>query len=166
MCGAILDKNVVHQVFPQKGRSQPQAGVEFHNAVQKGLQLVIGGHLLTELDENSNFRTWRATAITVGRVRIFDTTIVNQRTSELIEQEACVSDDEHVIALAQVSGARLLYSNDQQLHTDFRTKELVDKPRGNIYTTLRQEDFTSVHRGLLENPPPCAKEPVQGLGTR
>jgi hypothetical protein len=43
------------------------------------------------------------------------------------------SDDPHIIALAKVSGARLLCSKDQNLHTDFGNRVFIDKPRGNIY---------------------------------
>ena len=50
---------------------------------------------------------------------------------------AYVSNDAHVIALAQVSGARLLYSNDSDLQDDFKDKSLIDSPRGRIYTTER-----------------------------
>ena len=45
----------------------------------------------------------------------------------------CVSDDPHVIALARVSGARLLCTDDVGLMTDFKDKKLIDKPRGSVY---------------------------------
>ena len=46
----------------------------------------------------------------------------------------------HVLALAQVSGARLLYSNDQTLQRDFKNSKLIKNPRGNVYTTLRNKN--------------------------
>ena len=156
MCGVILDKNVVGQVFGKRHERRPAAGVEFHNAIHQGLGLVVGGHLLTELDESTAFRQWRATAANVGRVRIVQASHVDELADELRERNACVSDDEHVIALAQLSGARLLYSNDGDLHTDFRNKHLIDQPRGKVYSTLKQQDYTLGHRQLLESPPKCA----------
>jgi len=45
----------------------------------------------------------------------------------------CESDDPHVIALAQISGARILCSRDKNLHKDFTNSELVNDPRGRIY---------------------------------
>ena len=156
MCGAILDNDVVAQVFSKKQQARPPAGVEFHKAIHDGLSLVAGGHLLTELDGNTTFREWRAVAGNVGRVRIVPTAAVGQRTDELKQENACMSNDEHVIALAQISGARLLYSNDKDLHSDFTNRALVDGPRGKIYTTRKKLDFTPAHRRLLERPPPCA----------
>lgn len=48
---------------------------------------------------------------------------------------------EHIIALAKISGARLLYSNDQLLQRDFNEKELIDKPRGKIYSTHKTDEY-------------------------
>ena len=59
---------------------------------------------------------------------------VNEETTFLKENSLCESDDEHVIALAQVSGARLLYADDRKLEKDFRNKALIDTPRGKIYS--------------------------------
>jgi hypothetical protein len=44
----------------------------------------------------------------------------------------CKSDDPHIIALAQISGARLLCSHDEGLANDFTNVELI-KPRGKVY---------------------------------
>ena len=43
------------------------------------------------------------------------------------------SDDPHVLALAQESGARLLYTDDTALMRDFKDKRFIDKPRGKVY---------------------------------
>ena len=70
---------------------------------------------------------------------------------KLLQEERCRSNDTHVIALAQISGARLLYSNDIALHEDFGNKRLIDKPRGKVYSTNRHKDFTNAHERLLNN---------------
>ena len=44
-----------------------------------------------------------------------------------------MSNDFHIIALAQLAGARMLYSRDRELHQDFRNSKLVDRPRGKVY---------------------------------
>ena len=41
---------------------------------------------------------------------------MDEREEELNEEGRCHSNDTHVIALAQITGARLLYSNDKALH--------------------------------------------------
>ena len=63
---------------------------------------------------------------------------------------AVKSDDPHIIALAQVSGARLLYSNDKSLQQDFKNKDLINNPRGKVYITNEcRGNFSSGHKKLL-----------------
>lgn len=44
------------------------------------------------------------------------------------------SDDPHVLAMARATNTRILYTADQDLISDFKNKELIDQPRGKIYT--------------------------------
>ena len=44
------------------------------------------------------------------------------------------SNDPHVLALARASGARLLYTGDNDLIADFKNKQFIDKPRGKVYS--------------------------------
>ena len=62
---------------------------------------------------------------------------------------SCKSNDHHVIALAQISGARMLYSNDQALQQDFKNTALIDQPRGTVYSTLQSKAFNSNRRAQL-----------------
>ena len=80
---------------------------------------------------------------------------VNGRAEALRRNNICTSNDEHVIALALVSGARLLYTNDKALIEDFKNRDIVAGPRGRIYTTARNDRFTEVHRQLLAEPDLC-----------
>lgn len=48
------------------------------------------------------------------------------------------SRDHHVLALAKVSGARLLYTGDKDLKADFKNRGILDNPRGKIYSDKRQ----------------------------
>ena len=75
---------------------------------------------------------------------------VDARAIELRMDNSCVSNDEHIIALAQISGARLLYSNDKKLHKDFGNKNLIDNPRGKVYSTLRDTGFSRSRRERLQ----------------
>ena len=61
----------------------------------------------------------------------------------------CRSDDEHVLALAVVSGARLLYTNDTALIADFKNREIIANPRGKVYSTAVSNRVTATHRRLL-----------------
>lgn len=57
----------------------------------------------------------------------------------------CVSDDPHIIALALESGARLLCSLDQALHTDFTNPQLINSPRGHVYQNAAHEHLIRRH---------------------
>ena len=147
MC-AILDNNVVHEVF---GSNRSPAGKAFFDWIDTGSgNLVVGGKLLRELDETRAFREWRQQAGTAGRLRRFNDEAVNDRTEKLKEKSVCRSNDEHVIALAQVGKARLLYSNDAALQEDFDDKKLIDNPRGKVYSTRLGGNFRDSHKNLLK----------------
>ena len=145
MC-AIIDANVSHEVF---GSSRPEAGKEFFAWIHDGSGfLVAGGRLLDEL-YSTQAREWARQAALSGRMKIVNSTDISVKERELLDQHVLRSDDPHVIALAQVSGARLLYSNDRALQQDFADKQLVDDPRGKVYTTRIHKNFSDTHRGLL-----------------
>ena len=151
MC-AIVDANVAGEVF---GKNKPPAGREFYDWLNTGRgQLVAGGKLLEELDKTTA-RDWVRQAILSGRTRREDASLIAEKADELTDKGLCKSNDPHVIALAQVSGARLLYSNDADLQSDFKNKALIDNPRGRIYTTLVNTEFRSTHSRLLRMPNLC-----------
>ncbi len=82
-------------------------------------------------------------------MRVVNDEEVDTETKALKANGLCKSNDPHVLALAQVSGARLLYSNDKDLQQDFKNKALINSPRGKVYSTLENKDFTLSHRRLL-----------------
>ncbi len=147
MC-AIVDVNVSHEIF---GDDRPKAGERFFERIDSGsLRLVVSRKLLAELNYG-NAQKWIQQAILAGKVRQETTGTVDEREEELSREGRCLSNDAHIIALGQISGARLLYSNDRALQEDFRNKRLIDRPRGKVYSTNERKDFTSVHAGLLNN---------------
>lgn len=154
MC-AILDADVAHQVF---GSNRPKAGEEFFNWINKerGL-LVVGGKLLEELVKTRACKEWLQQALQAGRAMQCNNQKVNARAEELKNKGSCQSTDPHVIALGQISGARLLYSNDKGLHQDFTNKTLIDNPRGKVYSTLRSQGITPAHRWLLRREDLCCR---------
>ena len=147
MC-AIVDANVASEVF---GPTRTPAGDKFFGWINKRKnRLVLGGKLREELDVGSpKFREWASQAVRAGIVRIFDEYEVNARTKQIERKKIHTSDDPHILALAQLSGARLLYSNDAKLQQDFKNKDLLDHPQGNIYSTQRNQNFTRAHKRLL-----------------
>ena len=152
MC-AIVDANVAHEVF---GVKRPEAGVKFFGWINAGSgRLVVGGKLLKELNRTSA-REWARQALNAGLLRNVKSSEVNDRTDQLQHEGSCRSDDPHVIALAQVSGARLLYSNDKALQRDFKSKALIDDPRGKVYSTRGEGSFQRSHDRLLKRKDLCS----------
>lgn len=149
MC-AIVDANTASEVFGP--RPQP-TGDRFFKWLNEGTgRLVAGGQLLEELENGSaGFRKWASVAVGAGKLRIVNNDAVDARTENIQSQGACKSDDPHVIAVAQVSGARLLYSNDRDLQSDFTNKRLIDDPRGKVYSTLKYKSFHRSHQQLLRS---------------
>ena len=80
---------------------------------------------------------------------------IENRTANLEDDAKCRSDDPHILALAQVSDVRLLYTNDGDLQQDFGNKSLIDNPRGKVYSTRRTRNFTATHKGLLSRTDLC-----------
>ena len=153
MC-AILDANVAGQVF---GAGRPPAGAKFFEWIDSGRgRLVIGGRLRRELDRLSAFREWRRQAVLAGQVTLLNDEAVDGKATLLAQENACRSDDEHVVAVAQLGGARLLFTNDGDLQADFKNRDLVDDPRGKVFTTRVREDWTPAHRRLLADRTLCA----------
>ncbi len=153
MC-AIVDANVAHEVF---GANQTPAGKKFYDWINEGQgRLVIGGKLTKELNKASmKFAQWAKRAILFGRIHSADNLKVDLTTRELAAKGECVSNDIHIVSLAQVSGARLLFSNDEKLRTDFQNKNLIDKPRARIFSTRTGGDFTNSHKSLLARKDLC-----------
>ena len=151
MC-AIVDANVANEVF---GPNQSPAGEKFHDWVNKAAgRLVVGGKLLEELEQGSpTFRELASILVEAGRMRTINSDQVNTKAKKIKNQ--CVSNDPHIIALAQLSGARLLYTNDGKLQQDFKDKRLI--PEGSIYTTVQNNNFTSTHKSLLRRQDLCRK---------
>ena len=146
MC-AIVDNNVANEVF---GGDPPEAGRRFRRWLGSGNgRLVVGGWLLAELKGNGDFREWFQQNELSGRLLQVKDEKVARQERRIKQTNLCTSNDEHVVALAIASGARLLYTNDDLLMADFRNRDIVPGPPGKIYTTRDRKDFRSAHRKLL-----------------
>lgn len=65
---------------------------------------------------------------------------------------ACRSNDAHVLAVAHVSGARTLATNDQALTDDFKDPKLLPRPRGRVL-------HDATHGHLLTHTAGCRRPP-------
>lgn len=156
MC-AILDANVAFEVFGDDNK-RTDAGERFLKWVFAGAErLVVGGKLLEELRIPPDLALQLQGA---GRMKTEPKATVDARAKQL--QDSCSSDDPHIVALALVSGARLLYTNDHKLMEDFTNPKLIDQPQGKIYPArgdgkYRDGRFQRTHRDLLRRRDLCRR---------
>ena len=150
MC-VIVDADVADVVFGAAA-NKPDAASEFLSQISShGPVVVIGGRLKRKLSDRTNFRVWHRVASQSGHVHNVSDTDVDKEEAELLKSANCKSNDQHVLALARVSGAHLLYTADKDLLDDFRNRDLIQKPRGKVYKTPNNGKFTDDHRNLLLN---------------
>lgn len=103
---------------------------------EKKLKVAVGGRLLRELGSTC----LRDLLSEWGRAGILD----RLQNSEVdAEEERCRkkglrSDDPHVIAVALLSNARLLYTEDEYLIDDFKNINFL-RPKGKIFKTGTKE---------------------------
>ena len=145
MC-VILDTNRVGDVFSKT--ADPVARQVFDWMNSRRCRLVVGGELRRELEKHSGYPQWSRTAALDGRLRLENDRAVDELTTQLVTGERCVSDDPHVIALAQLSGARVLYSTDGDLRDDFRNTALL-RPRGSLLPLHESENARKNRHRIL-----------------
>lgn len=149
MC-AIVDANAAHEVFGSNQTPASEAGKGFFRWLSSGKgKLVVGGKLKEELERVPNYRTWAQQATLSGKLINKSKDRVDQEAKKIKKNGGLQSDDPHIIALAQMSGARLLFSNNKSLHEDFRNPVIISTPRGKIYSTLENKSFTDDKKKLL-----------------
>ena len=155
MC-AIIDNNVRDELVKQH---PSPVGKHFRDVVSgsnRRLNLVVGGKLLGELSGSQRVKRWIIDGIRSGYVVRIDDNKVDKATKAIAS--GCRSDDPHVIALAKVSGARLLFTRDHDLMADFGDKKLLGgRILGRIYTDASgRTTLGRHHKELLKRPDLCA----------
>jgi hypothetical protein len=110
-------------------------------------RLVAGGKLLEELANKEDVGKRLIELERAGRLRSPDRTMLSWEETRLRRDGRCVSNDHHVLALAIVSGARTLATNDDDLIGDFKNKAIIDQPRGSVYRDVPE------HKRLLRHTP-------------
>ena len=154
MC-VIVDANVVGGLLRNGGTS---GGFLLSQIESRKVKLVVGGQQFRREYRKAGFDKWLVEAIRAGLVRQEVDQEVNDRATTLARRHVAGttrfrSDDYHILALAQISRARLLYSSDRNLHADFTNKDLLDNPRGKVYSTSLDEALAEKHRRLVRQRP-------------
>jgi hypothetical protein len=136
----IVDANVAAQLCQAPLAADARLLVEWIE--NRGGRVVLGGQLSDELASNSKVSRWLRGLAQAGRAILVPRDTIEEEEHRVRGLVLCVSNDFHIIALARVSGARLLFSHDHDLHTDFGNRGLINNPRGRIYQN-------AAHRHLL-----------------
>jgi hypothetical protein len=130
----IVDINIAHKVFKV---GDPDFGVVNQGLFNTGkgikVRLVYGGKLKREYERSHAILNVVIELDRAGKASVVPDRDVDREETLVSTMDVCVSDDPHIIALARVSGVRLLCSHDTDLHTDFTNKILLNNPRGKVY---------------------------------
>jgi hypothetical protein len=109
--------------------------------------------LFRSVSASRRIKAWKQ----AGRAMQFRNSVVDAEESVVRAMNVASSNDVHILALARVSGARVLFSSDGNLHADFKNPAILNKPRGTIYQTkhhsklLKHEASCSVSAGKSVN---------------
>jgi len=139
MC-LLIDTNIAVLFFKSKDFEAARTAI-----LEGRCCVYYGGKLRRELEKINEIRGILLALDSAGRAKALPDGPIDLRENELRNANACESDDEHVIALAQISGSRLLCSNDDALGRDFRNKELLNSPRGSIYKRPTHKHLLKKH---------------------
>lgn len=143
MC-VIIDACVRDEFFTST--PSPAANVVRRWILERGGKVVYGGKLTKELQESPRARKELTNWLRSGRALLYPQSRVETVTASVQRMRLCVSNDAHVIALARLSGARVLFSRDRSgLHEDFKNPSLIDDPRGSVFQEPDHEHLLRHH---------------------
>ena len=132
----IIDTNAILDVLSDKSKQcfnlvkDALLGGKRHSLV-----LIKGGtRMATEYGRIAALMDLLAVLDKAGRLLIKPSREVDNLALQIARKKILKSDDEHVIALAQISGSKILISYDTSLQADF-----VNIIRGNVYKNSSHE---------------------------
>ena len=140
MC-LIIDADSVAAVFADKTPEDYVPIIDW--LTKKDGALVIGGKLVKEYDKVEKAKRFVKSLMQAGRAKIYATELVDNETNAI--RSFCKSNDSHIVALARISGARIVCSHDRALHKDFRSELLIANPKGHIYQTKKHSNLLQLY---------------------
>lgn len=162
MC-SIVDANSTGEIVALEPIPAARAFKEF--MIAGPCCLVVGGtQLRRELGRSfstpehakpTTITEWVVQIQQAGRLRSMNDITVDARADEIEKLGRCRSDDYHIIALAEISGARMLYSKDDALRQDFGDTDLLADPRGK--TCPRNQSLSKTKAWLNQNKNLCVE---------
>jgi predicted nucleic acid-binding protein len=126
MC-IIIDANVANEFAVNSEDSKPILSL----LIKKKLRLVCDGNLKLEWQKTRLSRLYRELLLAGSLREYSDSEILMEKFK--IDERVARSNDLHVLRLAKCSGARILFSKDVKLHSDFKNTKLIPTPKGKVY---------------------------------
>ena len=96
--------------------------------------LIYGGRLGDEYRRSRVIARAVLSLDRAGRARAVADVEIEAEAQDIRTNGTAFSNDDHVLALARVSGARILCSKDRALRADFKNRAILNGPRGKLYS--------------------------------
>jgi len=151
MC-LILDANRFSAALSTPPHPDYRPIIDWLTISSAGMVVFGGTKFLQEIDRHSGARRWFLELQRAGRARSIDRAAIDVEEKLLRTRGLCVSDDEHLLALARKSGARVFCTEDTALWKDVHNPALLSKPRGRVYRTKRHVALLC-HHARCQRPP-------------
>ncbi len=134
MC-IIVDTNRMGRFLQEPYREEV---APIHKWLNKSGRLVysIDGSFADEVNENAKKKLEAYSR--KGCASLIPAEHFEDLKTQLRNNSKVKSNDHHILALAQHTGARILYTGDHNLMKDFNHHKLINDPRGKIYSNQRQ----------------------------
>ena len=161
MC-AIVDASGANDVF---GEDRPDVGIAFFNWIETHGRILTGGKLTKEIRSVCpKFIEWAQEAERTRKLVKINNSKARAETNKIINRKnhGLHSNDAHVLAIARLGGARLLYANDKNLLEDFANSSLITSPPGDTMTSLEESSFTDEDRKTLERATNRCRQQMSG----
>ncbi len=138
----IIDANISHKFF--RSPVDPDFVPVWKWISDKDGMLVVDKALMDELCHCHEITKRLANLKRNHRlIEVEDAAIQAERKH--LAKKKLHSNDAHIIALARASRARVLCSEDANLHKDFKNRELVPKPPGRVYRRANKHEHLLKH---------------------
>lgn len=149
MC-AIVDASGANDVF---GEDRPEIGIAFFDWISDHGHILTGGKLTMEIgDLCPRFLKWAQEAERTRKLIKINQSSIYAEMGEVIKRKrhGPPLNDAHVLAVARLGGARLLYANDKNLLENFVDSRLIARPLGDTMTSLAGDGLTDGDRESLQ----------------
>jgi hypothetical protein len=143
MC-LVIDANQAHAFGDLTNRPYISEIVKW---IGQGGRIAAGGKLRDELFKIAAFRQLLTEWNRAGRIVNFDDALLAAEGERISDQ--CISDDPHVIALARLSGAKVVMTEDRALIADLKNNEVIGSRRKIYKQDSKGRQVTRAHKSLL-----------------